>query len=424
MTEQQTQEHRTQSDSNIILRRHRAHTDITLIVLAFMLAAFGVVAVTVATYSTGSDPEASLLSHVVESSYAMRQCLFLLIAPLVVGVIAVFPYDTLRRRSGLIYIATFILLAVVTVFNRAQGVKAWLDVIWGYTIQPSEFAKLAMILVLANHLSRSDHPMATGREKVQIILLVLIPGGVILLEGETGSLLVIVFLTAVMMYFANVDMKFLLILAAVALLLLLAVYGIMIASGSDDYRLARIASFIDPEMYSSTDAYQILQSQKAIGSGGLWGNGMFVDGSLAQLNYVPADWTDFIYATIGETWGFAGCVAVLIMYVLILLRMVWLAFNTKDRFGRLVICGVIGMFLFHVLENIAMTIGLMPITGIPLPFLSYGGSNMVTNMAGIGLVENVTRNRSLSAAVPAPQTMYNPYRVSVQPVYRMSRHRG
>ncbi|MDO5436273.1 MAG: FtsW/RodA/SpoVE family cell cycle protein [Clostridia bacterium] len=422
MTE--TQEHRTQSDSNVILPRHRAKTDVVLIVLAFLMAGFGVVAVTVATFPTGSDPDASFLNHVVESSYAMRQCLFLLIAPLVVGVIAVFPHETLRRRSGFIYIATLILLTVVTVFNRAQGVKAWLDIIWGYTIQPSEFAKLAMILVLAANLSRSDHPMATMREKVQIMLLVIIPGGVILLEGETGSLLVIVFLTAIMMYFANVDIKFLLFLAALAILALLALYGILVASGSDDYRLARIASFLDPELYSSSDAYQILQSKKAIGSGGLWGNGMFVDGSLAQLNYVPADWTDFIYATIGETWGFAGCVAVLIMYVLILLRMVWDAYNTKDRFGRLVICGVIGMFLFHVLENIAMTIGLMPITGIPLPFLSYGGSNMVTNMAGIGLVENVMRNRSLSAAVPTPQTMYNPYRVSVHPAYYTGKQRG
>ena len=152
----------------------------------------------------------------------------------------------------------------------------------------------------------------------------------------------------------------------------------------------------------------------AIGSGGATGIGMFVDGSMSQLNYVPADWTDFIYATIGEAWGFAGCLTVLVMYILILLRMLYLAWFTRDKFGRLVICGVIGMLLFHVFENIAMTLGLMPITGIPLPFLSYGGSNMVTNMGGIGLVLNVTRNRSLSDAISTPQTFYNPYRFSTR----------
>ena len=129
---------------------------------------------------------------------------------------------------------------------------------------------------------------------------------------------------------------------------------------------------------------------------------------------MPADWTDFIYATIGETWGLIGCVGVLVGYILIILRMLYLAWFTRDKFGRLIIIGVMGMLLFHVLENIAMTLGLMPITGIPLPFLSYGGSNMMTNMGGIGLVLNVTRNRSLSLSVSTPQTMHNPYRISRQ----------
>lgn len=141
---------------------------------------------------------------------------------------------------------------------------------------------------------------------------------------------------------------------------------------------------------------------------------MFVDGAMSQLDYVPADWTDFIYATIGETWGFVGCLLVLVFYVLILLRLLYLAWYTRDKFGRLIIIGVMGMLLFHVLENIAMTLGLMPITGIPLPFLSYGGSNMMTNMGGIGLALNVTRNRSISVNVNTPQTLYNPYRFSRQ----------
>ena len=133
--------------------------------------------------------------------------------------------------------------------------------------------------------------------------------------------------------------------------------------------------------------------------------GVFVQGSFSQLDYVPEDWTDFIFSTIGEAWGFVGCAAVVIVYLLIILRMMYLARYTADRFGQMVILGVMAMLLFHVFENVGMTTGLMPVTGIPLPFLSYGGSNLVTNMAGIGLVLNVVKNRSITSMPGlAPQT--------------------
>ena len=401
----------TVTDEN---RHSRAHVDVILIALVFGMSLFGIVAVCVATFSPGNDPDASFLNHIFGSSYATRQGLFLLVAPLVVGVIMAFPYEILRQRAELFYWISFALLTITTVFNRAQGVKAWMDIIWGYTIQPSEFAKLAMILILAKNLSKQDKPLADLRSFSRVFLMVMIPGLVILLQGETGSLLVIIFLFAVMMYFSNVSLKTLGILAAIAILGILAVYGFMVATGSTDYRLARIAGWLNPELYASDDAYQQTMSKMAIGSGGFSGIGMFKNGAISQLNYVPADWTDFIYSTIGETWGFVGCVSVLVVYVLILLRMLHLAWYTRDKFGKLIICGVMGMLLFHVLENIAMTLGLMPITGIPLPFLSYGGSNMMTNMGGIGLVLNVTRNRSVSIPVNTPQTLHNPYHIRIR----------
>ncbi len=391
-------------------RRTRAHVDVPLIVMVFALSIFGVLAVSVATYSTDSTADASLLNHIVESSYAVRQCIFLMLAPVVLVVIMNFPYDLLRRITPLLYWGGILLVALVWIFNRAAGVKAWLDIIWGYTIQPSEFVKLSMILMLAKRLSRSERPMNTFKDFVHIMAMAGGPCLIILASGEMGSLLVIVFLFAVMLYFANVDIRILLALAAATILGLLAFYGISVATGSDSYRIQRILAFLDPELYSSDDAYQMLQSQTAIGSGGLTGIGMFVDGSMSQLNYVPADWTDFIFATIGEAWGFVGCSIILLIYLLIILRILYLARYTRDRFGMLVIIGVMGMLLFHVFENIGMTLGLMPITGIPLPFLSYGGSNMVTNMGGIALVLNVTKNRSLSHSVVTPQTTTNFYR--------------
>lgn len=390
-------------------RHARAHIDIPLLMMVFAMAVFGVYCVCIATFTTSSDIDAPLLNHIVESSYTMRQIFFLLIAPLVVGVLTVIPYDLLRRSAGFIYLLTLVLLVFVTVTNGAQGVKAWLDIIWGYTIQPSEFAKLSTILILAREFAKERVPMNNTKNFFRIAFLVGAPGLVILMEGETGSLLVICFITYTMMFFGGVSRKTMFLLTLAVIVLLAGLYGFLVASGSDDYRLARIAAFINPEMYSSSDAYQMRQSQMVIGSGGLTGKGTFVQGAMSQLNYVPADWTDFIYATIGESFGFVGCLSVLVMYMLIILRMVWLAWYTRDKFGRMIIAGVIGMLTFHVLENIAMTLGLMPITGIPLPFLSYGGSNMVTNMGGVGLVLNATRNRSSAHLINTPQTYYNPY---------------
>ena len=145
-----------------------------------------------------------------------------------------------------------------------------------------------------------------------------------------------------------------------------------------------------------TASYQQTNSKIAIGSGGLTGRGTFVQGSFSQLDYVPEDWTDFIFATIGEAFGFIGAMSVILVYLFIILRMLYLAMFTHNRFGQQCIIGVMAMMLFHVLENVGMTTGLMPVTGIPLPFLSYGGSNLLTNMLGIGLVLNVVRNRSIT----------------------------
>ncbi|MBQ7849224.1 MAG: FtsW/RodA/SpoVE family cell cycle protein [Clostridia bacterium] len=390
-------------------RRARAHTDWPLILMVAGLSLFGVIAVCVATYSIDSNAE-TLLAHIIESDSAMRQCFFLLLAPVIVTFIMNIPYHLIKRFTKLVYYGAAGLVLFTLVTNRAEGVKAWTDIIWNFTIQPSEFIKLSMILMLAHELSREERPLSTVGEFVRIMLIVGVPGLIILASGETGSLIVIVFFFAMMLFFSNVNMRLLLTLAALVALALISLYGAMIALDIDDYRIARILAFVNPDLSPLDDAYQMRQSQIAIGSGGLSGLGTFVDGSMSQLNYVPADWTDFIFATIGEAWGFVGCSIILVVYFCIILRMLYLARHTHDKYGMLVIVGVMGMLLFHVFENIGMTLGLMPITGIPLPFLSYGGSNMTTNMGGLGLVLNVTKNRSLSGGYTTPQTRSTTFR--------------
>ncbi len=391
-------------------RRSKAHLDIILIILTYALAIFGVLAVTIATYTTESAPGNTLLNNIVDSTYGQRQALFLLISPIILGVIVSFRYESYRLLARFFYYISVFLLFLVLVTSQVRGVKAWMNTLWGYTIQPSEFAKLGMILVLARILSRDNSPMSTWKDFMRIMSIIIIPAVLILLQEEWGSLMVLIFIFAVMLYFGGVKLKVLMGLATAGVVLVLAVYGVAVASGSDNYRVQRILSFFNPEMYSSNEAYQMTQSKIAIGSGGISGIGMFVNGSMSQLDYVPADWTDFVFSTIGEAFGFIGCGIVMLLYLLIILRMIFLARFTQDKFGQLIIIGVMSMFLFHVFQNIAMTLGLMPIAGIPLPLLSYGGSNMVTNMGGVGLVLNVVRNRSLSAYINAPQLRVNKYR--------------
>lgn len=387
-------------------RRSRAHFDFPLALLVFGLAAFGVLAVSVATFNTSSELEDTLLNYIVASYYGKRQAIFFFISPVVVGVITYFPYEFIRRRSMLFYYMACGLLAITLVTNRAQGVKAWTDLIWGYTIQPSEFVKLACIIVTAKYLEAETSPLSTVQSWIRLGILMAIPWLLTLAQGEMGSVLVMVFVFGIMMYFGGAKLKILfgVILAGVAALGLL--YGYMVATGSENYRLERILSFVNPALVDESATYQVNNSKIAIGSGGLHGRGTFVQGSFSQLDYVPEDWTDFIFSSIGEAFGFIGCALMILTYLLIILRMLYLAHYTLDRFGQMIIIGVMAMLLFHVFENVGMTTGLMPVTGIPLPFLSYGGSNLVTNMAGIGLVLNVVKNRSVTIMPGvAPQTM-------------------
>ena len=184
-------------------RRSRAHVDVPLILMVFAMCFFGIYAVCVATYSINSTAT-NLLEHILESSSTLRQCFFVLVlAPLVMTLIILCPYHLIRRFTRAMYIGTTVRVLVVWVFNRAEGVKAWLDIIWDMTIQPSEFIKLAMILMLAQRLSQSEHPMSTFRDFIEIMAMLLVPCAIILFSGETGSAIVVVFAFACMLLFGG-----------------------------------------------------------------------------------------------------------------------------------------------------------------------------------------------------------------------------
>ena len=379
-------------------RRSRAHFDVILFALVCLLCVFGIVSVSVADFSVSSPAEDTMLNYIVSSENGRKQAIFF--AATIAGVCFltyVVKYEMLRKYSTWFYFFACGLLAFTLITNGAEGVKAWTDIIWGLTIQPSEFIKLACILIVARYLENDTQPLSTLNSWMRLGLLMAIPWMLTLAQGEMGSGLVMIFLFGIMMYFGGARIRVLVTVIAIGVIALAALYGYMVATGSENYRLERILSFIDPSLADASASYQQTNSKIAIGSGGLTGRGTFVQGAFSQLNYVPEDWTDFIFATIGEAFGFVGSFGVVLVYLLIILRMLYLARYTYDRFGQMIIIGVMSMLMFHVFENIGMATGLMPITGIPLPFLSYGGSNLITNMTGIGLVLNVVKNRNLAS---------------------------
>lgn len=377
--------------TTVVNRRARQHFDFPLLIITYALAVFGVFAITVATYKYTGDTLAvdTILARITSSYYGKRQGLFLLVSPIaILGMMAI-PYQFFQRFSGILYLGSLGFLAMVLVMGATtSGVTGWFSLFSGYMLQPSEFAKLASILHMAKFFARKENPVENMRDFVTMMVLLGAPLLLIFAQGELGTVMVFIAIYGAMMIMSGISLKLIggMVLAGVTALVPVIIYWR--ATGS--YRYDRLLGFFNPEMASSDSVYQATNSKTAIGNGGLRGVGLFKDGTYSALDYVPQDHTDFIFSSIGETMGFIGCTIVMLLYLLMIFRLLTLALNTYDKFARLVIVGFMMMIFFHAFYNIGMTIGIMPVMGIPLPFLSYGGSNLIANMGGVGLVLNIT----------------------------------
>lgn len=377
--------------TTVVNRRARQHFDFPLLIITYALAIFGVFAITVATYKYTGETLAvdTLLARITSSYYGKRQGLFLLVSPIaILGMMAI-PYQFFQRFSGVLYLGSLGFLAMVLAMGATtSGVTGWFSLFSGYMLQPSEFAKLASILHMAKFFARKENPVENMRDFVTMMVLMGAPLLLIFAQGELGTVMVFIAIYGAMMIMSGISLKLIggMLLAGVTALVPVVIYWR--ATGS--YRYDRLLGFFNPEMASSDSVYQATNSKTAIGNGGLRGVGLFKDGTYSSLDYVPQDHTDFIFSSIGETMGFIGCAVVMILYLLMIFRLLTLALNTYDKFARLVIVGFMMMVFFHAFYNIGMTIGIMPVMGIPLPFLSYGGSNLIANMGGVGLVLNIT----------------------------------
>ena len=390
-------------------KRSRPHFDFTLLIITYLLMIIGVLSISVANFDPSVSGDMPLLNRILASSTGSWQAIFVIASPAAVWFIVSIPYDHFKTFSAVYYMGTLAFLMVVLVTSSAiRDVKAWFEVALGRMLQPSEFVKITIILMLAKEFASNVKPLSTLRSVIRLGLIVMLPAGITYLSGETGSVIIMLGIAFTMLFFSDVDWKWLVVVGVIALLGIAAFFAYAIIGGGESYIFYRIRAFIDPHAYTQGAGLQLLRSQQAIGSGGMTGVGLFVPGSMSQLNFVPEDWTDFVFATVGEAVGFIGTTVIVLLFLFLILRMLYLSRFTYDKFGRQIIVGVMALMFLHVFQNIAMTIGLMPITGIPLPFISYGGSNLLTNVIGISLVLNVTKNRRQTVSkyeLPAGSTI-------------------
>jgi rod shape determining protein RodA len=329
-------------------------------------------------------------------TYLKKAALWAVLGLILMLVTASIDYRHFRRLTPFLYgLSLLLLLAVLAVGQSVNGAKAWIALPGGFQVEPSEFAKLGLILSAAWLLSRRKLP--SGRPTIRDVLFAALAAAplIALVEKEPalGVTLVLVFTLAGLIVVSGIRIYWVLGgLAAVSA----GVWAVVTLHLLKGYQLTRLTSFLHPEQNLAGSGYNGLQAKIAIGSGGLFGQGLF-HGTFTGGNFVPSVQTDFIFTVAGEELGFAGCAVIVALLAFIVFRAIRAAQRADDMFGMLVASGIAVWFGFQSFVNIGMTIGIMPITGLPLPFVSYGGSAIFADMIAIGLLQSVRRHHTLFA---------------------------
>ena len=286
-----------------------------------------------------------------------------------------------RKYAVAIYIISLLAIIVVAIIGRvAMGAQRWLR-LGIITIQPAEMMRIALILILAKYFSiLSGTDIRTNRSLIIPILITIVPTIFVLLQPDLGTAMLLVLVLTSILFAVGVQYwKF-----------LIAFAGLLIATPIlwnclYEYQRQRILMFLSPEMDPSGAGYHTIQAKIALGSGGLWGKG-FLNGTQSQLDFLPEKHTDFIFVAFAEEWGFLGCLALISLYILLLFYNYKVAFNSKNKFNRIIVFGLNTMIFFYIFINISMVCGLLPVVGIPLPFFSYGGNALLVLMACQGII--------------------------------------
>jgi rod shape determining protein RodA len=361
------------------------HLDPTLIVVSIVLTLYGLLMVYSATHQSletlGEDP----------GFYVKKQAAFLLLGFIALVISTIFDYRLVKVYAPLLYGATALLLFLVLtpLGSETAGAQRWIT-LFGFQFQPSEMAKVVLAAMLAAYLSeirvhgdlRLQHVWRAAGISALVMVLVFV-------QPDIGTSMVFAVILLALLIVAGAKPKYIGVLALAALIGLLAAFRLGIVQ---DYQIARLTGFLDPANDPLRAGYNKAQAEIAIGNGGLAGTG-YLSGSQTNLDFVPEQHTDFIFTVVGEEFGFIGAVLLLTMYGILLWRGFRIAMLSRDAFGTLLALGLTTMIALQVFVNIGMTVGIMPITGIPLPFLSYGGTALITNFLAVGLLLNVHMRR-------------------------------
>ncbi len=363
-------------------RRLLKNLDWLLIAAALGIVGFGLLAIASATRSWSPDPY----------YFVKRQVIWLAFGLVAMVVVLLFDYNTFASLSRLLYAGNLGLLAVVMVVGKvALGAQRRISLGF-FELQPSELAKVVIILTLAALLRRREGQLSSWQDLTWPLVHVGIPMLLILKQPDLGTSLVFIAILLGQLYMAGAPVKKLGIVfggafgAVVAWIILHLKFGVPIPLA--EYQLNRLLVFLNPQADPLGAGYHVIQSTIAVGSGGLLGKGLFA-GTQNRLNFLPEQHTDFIFSVIAEEMGFVGVVALMALFFVLIWRGVRIMAQAKDLYGVLVAAGITTMFAFHVLVNVGMTAGIMPVTGIPLPMVSYGGSSMLSSFTAIGLLLNV-----------------------------------
>lgn len=325
--------------------------------------------------------------------YVKKQALFVTLGIAAILWLVRYDYSNFNRFGHYFYGLSILLLLAVLAFGTEQrGTQGWIAIGSLPPVQPAEFTKILLIIAYADFLSQRRERLQTFKEVALAAGYMAVPFLLILAQKDLGTALVYIAITLGMLFVAGANPRVLGVLVAAGALFLSLVLYLHFAFGMwiplKNYQIDRLTVFLDPyaDGNGGRDAgYNIIQAMIAVGSGGLFGKGLF-NGKQIQLNFLPEHHTDFIFSVIGEELGFVGCVGLIALYGIIIWRCLVISSRARDSFGSLMIVGIVSMWLFHIWENIGMNIGLMPVTGIPLPFISYGGSSTLTNVVSIGII--------------------------------------
>jgi rod shape determining protein RodA len=359
------------------------HIDISLAIATLALAVFGLLMVFSATRGPVENGELG------DTSFLVKQAAFYGAGIGVMVLVCVLDYRIWRRLAPLVYVGTLVVLALVLspVGDESKGTQAWFQ-FGSFQFQPSEVGKVGLIVALGAYLALRNGELR-WRHLVVALVIAGVPMALILLQPDLGTALVFMAITTGMLLVGGARPRHILVVTLVGLV------GVFVILNSDvlaEYQKDRLTGFVDPKADVQGDTWNQNQSLIAIGAGGVTGQGLF-EGPQTRSGQVPEQQTDFIFTVVGEELGFAGAAAVLILYGFILWRLWRIAHLSRDPFGTLLCVGVMAMLMSQVFQSVGMTVGIMPVTGIPLPLMSYGGSSSLASFAALGLAMSVHMHR-------------------------------